>query len=79
MATNQSTCLTVGTFRIPKKLLDLVGNIGHLREMILIEPINIFFGEMIGICQNSLTFELRGLLGIDKVTIDVVALIFSCK
>ncbi len=34
--------------------------------MILVEPTNISFGEMIGDCQDSLTFELGGPPGMDK-------------
>ncbi len=75
MAANWSSRLTVGTFGVPKKLLDLVCNVGHLHEMILVEPINISFGEMIGDCQDSLTFELGGPPGMDKVAIYVVALL----
>jgi hypothetical protein len=43
--------------------------------MILIEPTDISFGEIIADCQNSLTFKLGGPPWMDKVTIDVVALL----
>ncbi len=55
---NQSSHLTVGTFDIPEELLDLVGNVGHLHEVILIEPNDAPFGETTGDCQNSLPLEL---------------------
>jgi hypothetical protein len=45
---NQSSHLTFGTFGIPEKLLDLVGHIRHLHEMILIEPTDVPIGEMTG-------------------------------
>jgi hypothetical protein len=35
--------------------------------MILVEPTNISFGEMIGNCQDSLIFKLGGPLGMDKL------------
>jgi hypothetical protein len=75
MATNQSSRLTVGTFGVLKKLLDLIGNVRHLHKMILVEPINASFGKMIGNRQDSLAFELRGPPGMDKITIHVVALL----
>ncbi len=58
MATNQSSRLTVGTFGVPKKLLDLIGSLRHLHKMILVELTNVSFGKMIGDCQDSLMFEL---------------------
>ncbi len=68
------------TFSVPKKLLDLVRNVGHLHKMILVEPANISFGEMIGNCQDSLTFELEGPPGMNKVAIHVNALLtFASK
>jgi hypothetical protein len=72
MATNRPSHFTVGTFGVAKKLLDLICNVGHLHEMILIEPTNISFGEIIGNCQDSLMFELGGPPGMDKVAIQLL-------
>jgi hypothetical protein len=60
---NQSSHLTFGTFCIPEKLLDLVGNVRHLHEMILIEPTHVPLGEMTGDCQNYSLLSSEGLLG----------------
>ncbi len=71
----KSTHLTVGSFCVPERLFDLVGNVWHFHEMILVEPTDVSFVEMIGDCQNSLSFELRGPLGVNKIAIDVAALL----
>jgi hypothetical protein len=78
MTTNQPSRLTVVIFGVPKKLLNLIGNIRHLHNMILVELTNVSFSNMIGNCQVSLTFELRGTPGIDKTSIHIVALL-ACK
>jgi hypothetical protein len=72
---NQSSHLTVGYFGVPEKIFDLIGNVWHLHEMILVEPTNVSFVEMIGDCQNSLSLELRGPLGLNKIAIDVITLL----
>jgi hypothetical protein len=43
--------------------------------MILVEPTDFSFVEMIGNCQNSLSFELGGPLGVNKIAIDVATLL----
>jgi hypothetical protein len=43
--------------------------------MILVEPTNVSFVEMIGDCQNSLLLELGGPLGVNKIAIDVITLL----
>ncbi len=53
--------------RLTGKLLDAIGNIGHLHERILVEPTNVVLVEMIGDHNDSLTFELRWLPGMDEV------------
>jgi hypothetical protein len=60
---------------LTKKLFDLIGNVWHVHEMILVEPTDVSFVEMIGDCQNSLSFELGGPLGVNKIAIDVAALL----
>ena len=70
---NQSSHLTVGYFGVPEKIFDLIGNVWHLHEMILVEPTDVSFVEMIGNCQNSLSFELGGPLGVNNIAIDVAA------
>jgi hypothetical protein len=72
---NQSSHLTVRLFGIPEKLFDLVVNVWHLHEMILVEPTDFSFVEMIGDCQNSLLFELGGSLGVNEIAIDIVTLL----
>ncbi len=74
MATNQSSHLTVGTFGVPKKLLDFIHDVGPLHKMTLIQPTNAPFGKMISNCKNSLRFYLRRPLRMEKVAIHVVAL-----
>ncbi len=65
---NQSSHCTVGTLWISEKLFDLVSDIGHLREVIHVEPAIIFFGEMTSNWQNSLPLELWRPLRMNKVT-----------
>ncbi len=72
---NQPSHLTVGTFGVPEKLLYLICDVGLLRKMMLVEPINVSFGEMIDSCQDSLTFELRRPPGMDNNAIHIVALL----
>ncbi len=75
MATHRSSHLTVGTFGVFEKLFDLICDVGHLHKIILVEPTNASFGEMIDNCQDSLTFELGRPPGMDKVEIHILALL----
>ena len=66
--TNESSRLTRNAPGITQELFDTIGNIGHLHEMILIEPTNVVLVEMIGDRNDSLTFELGWLPRMDEVT-----------
>ncbi len=49
-------------------LLDAIGNVGHLHEMVLIKSTAVSFFEMISDHHDSFAFELGWLPGMDDVT-----------
>jgi hypothetical protein len=71
---DKSSCLTGRTLCVSKKLHFTICDVGHLHEMVFVEPSHVFLDEMIGYQDDCLAFELRSLPGVSEVTISVVTL-----
>jgi hypothetical protein len=68
---DKSSRLTGRTLCVSKKLLYTFCDVGHPHEMVFVESFHVFLDEMIGNQDDRLTFELKSLPGVSKVTISV--------